>query len=94
MSEFEDEYASKGVVFLAINAFEDRLRSQAFIDASGMSFTWLFADDASLQALGIGTVPTQIIVDREGKVTWTSGIMTIPKGVQGIRDALDDALRN
>ena len=92
MSDFEKDYAGKDVEFLAISAFEDSKRARDFIADSGLKFTWLFASDATLAELGIRSVPSQIVIDREGKVTWVSGITTIPKGVGGIRDALDEAL--
>jgi peroxiredoxin len=92
MSEFEAEYEQKGVAFLAVNAFEDPARGRAFIAESGLDYRWLWADTAALEALGVAMVPAQIILDRDGKVAWVSGLFSVNEGAAAIREALDEVL--
>ena len=46
----------------------------------------------ALDALGIGMLPAQIILDRDGKVIWTSGMHSLWNGAEGVRNALNAAL--
>lgn len=92
MSTWEHEYEDKGVEFLAINAKEDPQRGRDFIAANDLDFRWMWADDAALDALGVQMVPAQIVVDREGKITWVSSFTSMTEGPAAIRKALDEAL--
>lgn len=92
MSDFEEEYRAKGVEFLTINAFEPFEKGKAWAEESGLHFTWLRAEREALEAMGVKGVPTQILLDRDGKVLWTSSFSSIAGGADAIRQALDDAL--
>ena len=94
MSPREHEYAEKGVEILAVNAFEDPSAGKAFIDGDGadLDLHWAFADDAATEALGVKTVPTQILLDRDGRVLWTSSFSSLTGGADAVFAAIDDAL--
>ena len=92
MSPREAEYAEKGVEMLAVNAFEDPAVSKAWIAASDLDRHWAFADESVTDAFGVDTVPTQIILDREGKVVWTSSLSSLMGGADEILARLDEVL--
>jgi hypothetical protein len=89
MGPLEEEYAKKGVAFLLVNCFEDEASGRAFMAAEGKDRPWAFADAAALEALGVHLAPTQVVVDREGRVAWTSSFGSIQEGVGAFRKALD-----
>lgn len=92
MSPREEEYASKGVEILAVNAFEDPADGRAWIEQSDLHYRWAFADAAVTEAFGVATVPSQIILDREGRVVWASSLGSLAGGADAIFEALDDVL--
>jgi hypothetical protein len=92
MSERKEEYTAQGVAIVAVNSFEDRQAGRDWIASSGLDYHWAFADKATTDACGVNTVPTQIILDREGKVVWTSGIRSVFAGADAIFEALDNVL--
>ena len=92
MSPREAEYADKGVEILAINAFEDPADGKAWIASSGLEFHWAFADQTFTDAFGVESVPAQILLDREGRVIWTSSFTSVAAGADAIFEALDAAL--
>jgi hypothetical protein len=93
MSGREQEYRHKGVEILAINAFEDPQLGRDWIaTATGLPYRWAFADRGVTEAFGVESVPTQIIVDREGRVVWTSSLTSLFGGADAIYAALDAAL--
>jgi hypothetical protein len=92
MGPVEEEYEKKGVAFLLVNCFEDEASGRAFMAAEGKDRPWAFADAASLQALGIHLAPTQVLVDREGRVAWTSSFGSMNEGVPAFRRALEQVV--
>jgi hypothetical protein len=92
MSEFEAEYEKKGVTFLCVNALEPPEAGRAWIETSGLDFDWAFADQPALDALGVKMVPTQLILDKDGKVAWKSSFGSITGGPEAIRTALDEVI--
>jgi len=92
MSPREQEYHDKGVEILAINAFEDPADGKQWMATSGLDYRWTFADESVTEALAVNTVPTQIILDREGKVVWTSNVTSVMGGADAVYEALDAAL--
>ena len=92
MSERKDEYKSKGVEVLAINAFEDAAVGREWIASSGLDYQWAFADKAVTEAFGVASVPTQILIDREGTVVWTSNVVSLFGGADAVWSAVDGAL--
>lgn len=93
MSTLHAEYAGKRIRILAVNAFEPVDQARGFIEASSHPYEWMFAEKSATDALGIKAVPTQILIDPDGKVVWTSSLGSISQGVAGVRAALDTALR-
>jgi len=93
MSDRKQEYAEQGVEILAVNAFEDPRVGRHWIEASDLSYRWAFADADAAEALGVQAVPTQIIVDRQGNVAWTSSFTSLMGGADAIYAALDEVLR-
>jgi hypothetical protein len=89
MGPVEEEYGRKGVAFLLVNCYEDAAAGRAFMEKEGMDKPWAFADAAALDALGVHAAPTQVVVDREGRVAWTSSFGTLQEGVAAFRKALD-----
>jgi hypothetical protein len=94
VSYFKKQYEKKGVEFLAIHAFAERKEADAYIAESKTEYRWMFADDDALAALGVTGVPTQIVLDREGRVAWKSSLSTFREGPGTIQAALDRALAN
>ncbi len=89
MGPLEEEFEKKGVAFLLVNGFEDEASGRAFMAAEGKDRPWAFADAAALEALGVHLAPTQVLVDREGRVAWTSSFSSIREGVPAFRRALE-----
>jgi hypothetical protein len=93
MSPREEEYREKGVQILAINAFEDPQVGRDWIASSGLDFRWAFADESVTQAFGVATVPTQILLDRDGRIAWTSNVTSLFGGANAVFEAIDGVLR-
>jgi hypothetical protein len=92
MSEFEHEYQEQGVVFVAVNSFEPPERGRAFVDQTDLDYVWWWADRPTCAKLGVQILPTQIVLDRQGKVAWTSSMATLREGAPAIRRVLDEVL--
>jgi hypothetical protein len=92
MSSRENEYRQKGVEILAINAFEDPQLGRDWIASSDLQYRWAFADKSVTEAFGVESVPTQIILDREGNVAWTSSLTSLFGGADAVFAALDGVL--
>ncbi len=92
MSDREDEYREKGVEILAINAFEPPQAGKDWIASSGLDYTWAFADDSATEAFGVKSVLTQIILDRDGNIAWTSDMSSAFGGADAVFEALDGVL--
>lgn len=92
MSAFEPEYRAQGVVFVAVNTFEPPEAGQSFVDSSDLDYTWWWSAPRATEALGVHSVPAQIILDRAGKVAWTSSLGSVAEGAPAIRRALDAVL--
>ena len=92
MSHREDAYRKKGVEILAINAFEDPEVGREWIASSGLDYRWAFADETTAEALGVNTVPTQILLDPAGKVVWASGFKSVIGGADAVYEAIDAVL--
>ena len=92
MSPREKEYTDKGVEILAVNAFESPDAGKAFIEGTDLDMHWAFADETFTEAMGIEGVPSQIIIDGEGQVVWTSSLGTLMGGADAVYAALDEVL--
>lgn len=93
MGPVEEEYEKKGVAFLLVNAFDTPEGARKFIEATGKERPWAFADERAVEALGVKMAPCQILVDKTGRVAWTSSFGSVFEGVEGIRKALDETLK-
>ena len=92
MSEIGREYEGCGVVVLAVNVWDEESAFRAHVEDSGHDLRWVRADDAAVEAFGLKGVPTYVIIDREGRVRWTSGFFSLFRGAAAVRDNLDRAL--
>ena len=93
MGPAEEEYGKKGVAFLLVNAFDTPEGARKFMESTGKDRPWAFADEKALEALGVHLAPCQILVDKEGRVAWTSSFGTVFDGMEGIRKALDGVVK-
>ncbi len=93
MGPLEEEYGKKGVAFVLVNAYEDEAAGRAFMKADVKGRSWAFADEAALRSLGVHMAPTHILVDRRGRVVWTSSFGSISEGAGAIRKALDSVVK-
>jgi len=93
MGPLEEEFGRKGVAFLLVNAYDEPASAKAFVDATGKDRPWAVADEAALQALGVHAAPTQVLVDREGRVAWTSSFGTMSEGQVAFRKALESVVK-
>lgn len=92
MSDRKNEYQNKGVEILAVNAFEDNQQAKDWIASTDLSYSWAFANTEQAEALGVKSVPTQIILDTDGKVLWTSSMISLFGGADEVYAQLDNAL--
>jgi len=92
MSPRKAEYEGRGVQVLAINAFEDRDVGREWIASSDLDFHWAFADESVTTAFGVQAVPTQILLDPEGRVVWTSNLTSMFGGADAVYEAIDGVL--
>ena len=92
LGEDEAEYRKQGVEFLAIHSIDEHDAAREYIATTTFEPVWLFADAPALDALGIGMLPAQIILDRDGNVAWISGLHSLWDGVEGVRSALNAVL--
>lgn len=92
MSDRKNEYQNKGVEILAVNAFEDNQQAKDWIASADLPYTWAFANDEQAETLGVKSVPTQIILDTDGNVLWTSSMISLFGGADEVYAQLDNAL--
>ena len=63
------EFQEKGLEVLAIND-EDPQASQRFLEENGITFPALTDTEGVMQIYQIRAIPTMILLDRNGKVSW------------------------
>lgn len=83
------EYRGRGVEFLAVDLGEDEETVRRFVAANPFPYPVLLdpADELSYQ-LGVAALPTLMVIDREGRVTYfDAGVLEADQ----IRRILDDA---
>ncbi|MHC4820675.1 MAG: peroxiredoxin family protein [Planctomycetota bacterium] len=93
MSTFEKEYEDKGVHIVAVNVLEPEADGKAWAASSGLDYDFAWISEADRKALGIEMVPAQVLVDKDGKVVWTSSFTSIAGGPDAVRQALDTVLK-
>jgi peroxiredoxin len=92
MSQREEEYKAKGVEIVAVSVFEEQSVAREWMASSGLDYRWTFADDSVTEAFGVDAIPTQILLDREGRVVWTSSLTSVFGGADAVFAAIDEAL--
>jgi hypothetical protein len=92
MSQIQREYEGRGVVVLAVNVWEEEDAFRAFVEDSEHDLRWVRASDEAVKAFGLRGVPTYVLIDREGRVQWTSGFFSLFRGTAPIRENLDRVL--
>ena len=90
MNPIKSDFENQGVEFLAVNVWEDNEAARAFAESSGYDYRWAQTDEASIERLGIASIPTLIVIDQNGNVVWRSGLFTAFRGGADLRNALED----
>ena len=92
MGEIEREYEAREVVVLAVNVWEEEGVFHSFVEGTEHDLHWVRADEETIEPFGLGGVPAQLIIDREGTVRWTSGFFSLFSGTDTLRKNLDRVL--
>lgn len=71
MNGLENDYASKGLVIIAVNVDHDRDRADAFLQHNPAQFKIVYdADGAIAQKYDFKDMPTTVLIGRDGKVRY------------------------
>lgn len=62
------QYEDEGVVVLAVNVNETKIRVKDFADAYGVSFPLLLDNGEVYNAYGVGPIPSTFLINKNGKV--------------------------
>lgn len=69
LQEIHEEFGGRGVEILAVNLGEDPETIQGFLDENGYTFPVVADQDFAIGGLfGVGGIPAQVVVNREGLV--------------------------
>ena len=69
LQEVHEEFSGRGVEILAVNLGEDPEVIQGFLDENGYTFPVVADQDFAIGGLfGVGGIPAQVVVNREGLV--------------------------
>ena len=69
LQEVHEEFGGRGVEILTVNLGEDPEVIQGFLDENGYTFPVVADQDFAIGGLfGVGGIPAQVVVDREGLV--------------------------
>jgi len=72
LQEINDEWTSKGLVFLSIDTGEDVTKASGYMERGGYEFTVLVDPNNEVAIrYGIQYLPTTLIIDRDGKLLAT-----------------------
>jgi thiol-disulfide isomerase/thioredoxin len=61
-------YEKRGVVVLGINAGEPPELARSFASKKGLSYPILIDDGSAQQAYGVGSLPSLVVIGKDGKV--------------------------
>jgi hypothetical protein len=92
MSQIQREYEGRDVVVLAVNVWEEEGAFRAYVEGSDHDLRWVRASDEAVKEFGLRGVPTYLLIDREGRVRWTSGFFSLFRGTAPLRENLDRLL--
>lgn len=67
LEKLYNELGGKGLMVLAVSVDEYRQLVPAFIERMRLTLPVYFVDPATERALGIGTIPFTLVLDKEGK---------------------------
>jgi thiol-disulfide isomerase/thioredoxin len=72
MEEIHKRYSEQGLVIIAVNVDENRADMEEFLKRNGVSFAVVRdARQKLVEKVGIATMPSSFLVDREGKIRFT-----------------------
>jgi thiol-disulfide isomerase/thioredoxin len=92
------EYRPKGVELYSVDTDDpapDRdAQVRQFLTSNGLNFPVALDDGSASEAFRVGSLPTMLLLDRDGRVVWSHvGTFTAPRE-RDLRVALDRALGN
>ena len=89
MNAIKQDFSERGVEVVAVNVFDELEAARGVADQSGYDYRWARCDERAASRLGIRAVPALIVIDRDGRVAWRSGLLTT---LRGGADLLDEAV--
>ena len=93
MNPIKQEFEDRDVEFVAVNIWEEPEGALRFVDANPYEYRWARTDDASIERLGIESIPALIIIDENGDVVWRSSLFTMLRRGNDMRGVLKDLTR-
>lgn len=90
-----ETYGKQGVAFLGIDTRDDKAQAAAYISTAGVGYPSLFDDDSETMLsklagiVPLDSVPTTVIIDRDGRVAWTA---PMPIDFTTLKQGLDPVL--
>jgi len=93
MQKLHDEYASKGVVILGVNTWEQKAdAAKDYMASKKFTYGCLLKGDDLATAYGISGIPTLVIIGKDGTIVEIEVGLADPSGA-GLRKAIDAALK-
>lgn len=91
MKALHAKYSPRGVVFIGLTDEPKRTlpRSKEFIEMEGVTWPNAYGAVAPLQALHANTIPRVWVVDKQGKIVWSS---THARRAEELEEAIEAAL--
>jgi thiol-disulfide isomerase/thioredoxin len=90
------EYQSSGVEIYSVDTDDPSLDREAqvreFLLQNGLTFPVVLDDGSASQAFSISSLPTLVLLDRQGKVVWSHVGALTPSRETALRTALNHAL--
>ena len=88
LQEVHEEFGGRGVEILAVNLGESPEQIRAFLDENGYTFPVVADQDLAIGGLfGVGGIPAQVVVGREGRVE-SIQVGYFPEMKEGLRKVL------
>ena len=93
IQKLHDEYASKGVVILGVNTWEQKAdAAKDYMASKKFTYGCLLKGDDLAAAYGIKGIPTLVIIGKDGTIAEIEVGLADPSGA-GLRKAIDAALK-
>ena len=89
------EYQGKPLMFFTLSIWPDRdFDPQSFLKEHKMASTFLIGTDAVANSYGIWGLPTYVVIDRTGKVSYVHVLLSVNSEALGrrLREAIEKAL--